>query len=441
MAEAESLVPVAAIVDLILGIVTIILVKRSGEREWIEKIGGLLIGWLLIIKGCEYTFASILEFLAENPVWIGDADLGNSFFRFGRATCRTLGYILMGVLPLYYPYPIIQKDWGIKALSGFVSILGILITTLWILTDFVYKDTELFLLVPGFFLLLAVYARFIVMESRDPEISNRRMSMVAGLLMIALYGEQMTYWFAQAISLNDEFVARFTVEFSLWNPAPISWLGVNTILTIGVGSILALLAGESWRAYHFGINGFTLVVFLITITGFIAGVADYVVLDIVNSCVETTCEEWPRAFDIWYDFTSETLVYLFTPLIMMFILLNFDIIDSESKENTWMTRIMVILMLLIVSSSVIELLQSFLPVPQMISSAALAMVVAIFIGWEERIMESLIREGDSVSNKLLELDELARPGFDESEYAVFTYAMSAMLFFCLLINLLYWAVI
>ena len=135
-----------------------------------------------------------------------------------------------------------------------------------------------------------------------------------------------------------------------------------------------------------------------------------------------------------------SLVYLFTPLIMMFVLLNFDIIDSESKENTWMTRIMVILMLLIVSSSVIELLQSFLPVPQMISSAALAMVVAIFIGWEERIMESLIREGDSVSNKLLELDELARPDFDECEYAVFTYSMSAMLFFCLLINLLYWAV-
>ena len=53
---------------------------------------------------------------------------------------------------------------------------------------------------------------------------------------------------------------------------------------------------------------------------------------------------------------------------------------------------MVILMLLIVSSSVIELLQSFLPVPEMISSAALAMVVAIFIGWEERIMTNLMRE-------------------------------------------------
>ena len=37
MAESQSLVPVAAIVDLILGFVTIALVRRSGEKEWVEK--------------------------------------------------------------------------------------------------------------------------------------------------------------------------------------------------------------------------------------------------------------------------------------------------------------------------------------------------------------------------------------------------------------------
>ena len=51
-------------------------------------------------------------------------------------------------------------------------------------------------------------------------------------------------------------------------------------------------------------------------------------------------------------------------------------------------RIIVILMLLIVSSTVLELIQSFLPIPDMISSAALAIVAGIFIGWEENREQS-----------------------------------------------------
>ena len=38
MAESQSLVPVAAIVDLILGFVTIALVRRSSQKEWVETV-------------------------------------------------------------------------------------------------------------------------------------------------------------------------------------------------------------------------------------------------------------------------------------------------------------------------------------------------------------------------------------------------------------------
>ena len=121
----------------------------------------------------------------------------------------------------------------------------------------------------------------------------------------------------------------------------------------------------------------------------------------------------------------------------MYILLNFDIIDSQANENRWLTRIMVILMLLIVSSSVIELMQSFLPLPQMISSAALAMVVAIFIGWEERIMTNLMREGDTVTTKLAGMGELAIFQIDDSDYDILSFTLSGVVFFTFSIWLLY----
>ena len=122
--------------------------------------------------------------------------------------------------------------------------------------------------------------------------------------------------------------------------------------------------------------------FVIFIIGFVAGLADVAVLDVVRSCYETQCEAFPVAYTIWYDFTSEALVYLYTPILFMFILLHYDIVDTKRDENRWLIRIIVILMLLIVSSTILELIQSFLPIPDMISSAALAIVVGIFIGWE-----------------------------------------------------------
>ena len=93
MAESQSLVPVAAIVDLILGFVTIALVRRSSQKEWVEKFAGLLIGWILILKGLEYTFTSVMETIVANEgLWIIDSsnNLQDSFFRFAQRTCKTI---------------------------------------------------------------------------------------------------------------------------------------------------------------------------------------------------------------------------------------------------------------------------------------------------------------------------------------------------------------
>ena len=315
----DSLVPVAAIVDLILGIVTIALVRRSPEKPWVERLGGLLIGWILVLKGLEYTCWSVMETIAQSNVWFIGAALENSFFRFARSAFRTIAILLVASLPFVYPYPVIQKSWNIKIITGFVAFFSIILSTLSILTGFKHTDIEWILIVPGVVILCSVYIRFMISEIRDDEESDRRISMVAGLLMIAILGEQMTYWLAQVISINGDFIARFTVEWGLWNPSPIGWIGVNLVLTMGSATILMLMLMETWRVYYKGLSGFSIIVYLVGIVGFIAGVVDYAVLDIVRTCVETTCEDLPASFDLWYDFTSETLVFLFTPLILSLI--------------------------------------------------------------------------------------------------------------------------
>ena len=201
------------------------------------------------------------------------------------------------------------------------------------------------------------------------------------------------------------------------------------------------MAGEAERAIKKGISSFTIVIFLILLVGIVSGIADIAVLNIVDSCMYTECEDFPRSYSIWYKFTTEALLLLFTPLMVMYILLHFDVIDTEAENNQWMTRIIVILMLLIVSSTMIELLQSFLPVSQMLSSAILAMVVAIFIGWEERIMSSLIGEGESVSKKLKSLGELHETTIDDKELQLFSKLMGVLTTIIIILCWLYSSIV
>ena len=101
-----------------------------------------------------------------------------------------------------------------------------------------------------------------------------------------------------------------------------------------------------------------------------------------------------------------------------------------------MIRIIVILLLLIVSSTILELIQSFLPIPDMISSAALAIVVGIFIGWEEKIVSNLIEGSASIEETVPDfLDDT----LNESEFRlkVFNMVFGCITAFIVVISLLF----
>ena len=88
---------------------------------------------------------------------------------------------------------------------------------------------------------------------------------------------------------------------------------------------------------------------------------------------------------------------------------------------------MILLLLLILSSSFIELVQSLTPVPQMVTASLLAAVVAFFVGWEEKITSWFVNEnevqmeisGDEISN-----ESIRRLTIMLSSWLVFTLIVS-----------------
>ena len=204
-------------------------------------------------------------------------------------------------------------------------------------------------------------------------------------------------------------------------------MGVNLIWVAGVATILTLLAGESIRTFRKGSSFTSVIVFIVALIGFINYFIDLALTEILVSCYETECKQLPVAFDIWSTLTIGIISFLFVPILFVYILVQYKLIDTESEKNRGLLRIMILLLLLILSSSFIELVQSLIPVPQMVTASLLAAVVAFFVGWEEKITSWFVNEnemqmeisGDEISN-----ESIRRLTIMLSSWLVFTLIVS-----------------
>jgi len=438
MVEIQSMVPIAAVVDLVLGIATLSILARSKGTSTNNRIVGCVLGWILVFLGLSYIMTSVLEFrygaLSDFSA-VNRDKVGGTFAFTAKNLLLSSAYMLMVLLPFFFPFRLINRDWDVWFLLGGVCVAIAVLTAMHLMTDFQHFEIENFLFIPGYVILISMYIRFITTEVRDSDERLRKISVVVGLLLIGIHGETMTYWLSQVLSINDLFFQRQSIQSGL-SISGAAWGGINTRLTLGATAMLVLFAGEAWRSLKVGLSSFGVLTFVMFIIGFIAGLADVAVLDVVRSCYETQCEAFPAAYSIWYDFTSEALVYLYTPILFMFILLHYDIVDTKRDENRWLIRIIVILMLLIVSSTILELIQSFLPIPDMISSAALAIVVGIFIGWEERIVNSLIDDSESIQETV---PDFARPDLEHqiASPRLFNLVFGGVTMFIMIVSMLF----
>ena len=73
-------------------------------------------------------------------------------------------------------------------------------------------------------------------------------------------------------------------------------------------------------------------------------------------------------------------------------MLNFNLLDVKSGTNGMYAKAMILVLVVIVSSTVIEMIQSIIPIGELLTSAVLAIGIAAAIGWEHVIMEKFLNE-------------------------------------------------
>jgi len=422
-------------IHLILGVMTIILVYRSERARPSERLAALILGWIFFVLGVIFLFRTIIDYQFTNEI-ITTGDFSDSFLRYGVGSAWIVYMSLVAVLPLIYPYPIFFSESFARFGAVFVAVVTILLAPLWIVTNYEYSGLQrAFYLVP-FLAWVGIYLRYLFSEIQGGRAEDRAVSAVSALLLIGVFAEWLTYWLGIVLTQENHFTARFLVGNAELKDPTIAMLLSSTMAQAMIAtSMLVLFFGEAWRTKRRGFSGVSIVIFTFFTIGILWFIFDYTQMGIVDSCVNTACEELNPIYSTWYVFSSEIIRFLVVPLILMYVILNFNLIETGG-ENVWFTRIMVLLMLLIVTSSIIELIQTVLPIPQMITSALFAAAVVVFIGWEEKITNSMIRQSSSVSDVLIEAGETGFLRIDDGEYRIFSIAVGISLGLAMLISLL-----
>ena len=122
------------------------------------------------------------------------------------------------------------------------------------------------------------------------------------------------------------------------------------------------------------------------------------------------------------------------PLLGLFILFRYGLIRI-SEDNEQVGKSTSIILIVVATSALLELVQSLIPLTEMLSAGILGIAIAIGIGWEERSFQSLISDPlrfpiRTRGSYFPELD------FDKTEYHRFDRALMVLLPFLLFVSLL-----
>ena len=411
----ESLAPVAAITNLILGIITILMSNRSDNQTSHKRFSALLIGWTFILLSI-YNFAETLldqyySFVSPSAIDFGLVSLDGIT---GRDTLVLIQFgtdaalnIIMLVMALHIP-----KDMGTGSSWNSMVILVItlyciIIPALIFLGGFKFAAFQLLLWVVVGIYWTHRYIRGIIGEHKTGEEQYRSESKASAVLLLIWLGWQMIWWLSAFSFLNNEWFVSVLAQLD--EPPTTLWLAaVNIGWSIGAVTICALLAGEAFRTSKRGLSPISIIVFVVFFLGFANWIQDKLLLDAYYSCLEGNCAPESSIFELVNYLTSGVLIYLLKPLLFVYLMVQFQIIDTSSEKNRNLTRIMILLILLIISSSIIELIQSLIPIPQMISGSILAIGIVFFIGWEEKITEGFIGNAN-----IADIDSIQGDGFND----------------------------
>lgn len=127
----------------------------------------------------------------------------------------------------------------------------------------------------------------------------------------------------------------------------------------------------------------------------------YLMIGFVNMVVQLVVDGGDF-LELWGYFVNQGSYGLLRPLIIILIALRFNLFEVSDDHIRGRVRILALLIITVWASGFFEIVQAFIPMPQLLSAALIGVALAFAIGWEDRVFEGLM--DDSASRRVPEIE-------------------------------------
>ena len=184
----------------------------SVDQRWNERLTDT-ISWILIFLGLQFFFVFVLEYRVTTRATGVYNNYGDEvFYTFLTYAQKSFecGYTIgLAVLPLVYPFPLIQRKSVAKILGIAVLVLGLFMIPFDIFTEFSYRNVRNLPWVIGLVVWTAIYVRFLfgemILGKRFKNVSSRSLTSGRGR-------KWFMFWLIQLSNQSNIYKARFMVE-------------------------------------------------------------------------------------------------------------------------------------------------------------------------------------------------------------------------------------
>ena len=231
---------------------------------------------------------------------------------------------------------------------------------------------------------------YIVHRDSDEE-KLRNQAIAAALMLLALYGGNMTKWpivfYLGGMDLMFQGITGISVDNSLFILL-VTHSG-HLVCIVGLFTIIwkEIMAESGKRD-----KAMTAIIFV------------YFIYGLVNLVVIKVAENGSDFRQVWDFFALIGMFGLIRPILIIYIALRFNLFDMSNPKIRGRIRIIALLLATVWTSSLFEIVQAFLPMPQLISAAMIGVMLAFVIGWEDTIFETLSSGSEEV--RLCLVDDL-----------------------------------
>ena len=418
----DGLLAVGGILSFALGISGLILIRNQKlEVIWNKRFAAQLLCWMFICKGVANSLYSIGYDTEYMLVVVYGGHFSNAVFS---------GLLLL--ISLIFPVPILRTRKQFKIGIGAVFVYVVISVGAVVFLDIASSLASFpgLYLVPGFIWTL-VYLKFRFMKGQENNEEIQGVADVAILMIILMVGHILFRWVGMFTRANyfyfmDLYGGNILNDY-LWS------MSLAAAVIFG----LVIFCGEVYQATQGRLRSTSYMIFAYMLIGVLSHI-------VFGNTVLTGSDGGPlsgtevgglsRLQNIWTEITATLHFTMMRPLLGLFILFRYGLIRI-SEDNEQVGKTTSIVLIVVATSALLELVQSLIPLTEMLSAGILGIAIAIGIGWEERSFQTLISDPlrFPIRTKGSYFPELE---FDKTEYYRLDKALMVVIPFLLFVALL-----